>query len=456
MKKQSVFPQILHHGAVTGTTGSCHELVADQQRSILIDCGLFQGRDSGPYGASADNLQIDFDISRVQALVVTHVHIDHVGRIPWLLAAGFDGPIYCSEPSAKLLPIVLEDAFKLSFSRQPKSVERYLKLIESRLRPLPYKKWQAIFPGLQVRLQRAGHILGSAYVECKTDKAITGNSQDTTVVFSGDLGAPHAPILPAPKSPHGCDILVIESTYGDKNHEDRKTRRQRLEATLKKALQDQGTVMIPAFSIGRTQELLYELEDIIYRNAGKQAADGLPWHQLPIILDSPLASRFTEVYRQLTPFWEAEALKKVLKGRNPLKFDQLLTVDSNAAHQKMVRHLAGSARPAVVISASGMCTGGRIVNYLKAMLDDPRHNVLLVGYQAAGTLGRQLQRGVRQVDIDGQRIAVRATIETMSGYSAHADQAGLLRFIHGMKRPPKEIRVVHGDPKAQKTLRSLL
>ena len=135
MKKQSVFPQILHHGAVTGTTGSCHELVADQQRSILIDCGLFQGRDSGPYGASADNLQIDFDISRVQALVVTHVHIDHVGRIPWLLAAGFDGPIYCSEPSAKLLPIVLEDAFKLSFSRQPKSVERYLKLIESRLRP---------------------------------------------------------------------------------------------------------------------------------------------------------------------------------------------------------------------------------------------------------------------------------------------------------------------------------
>ncbi|PKM21525.1 MAG: MBL fold hydrolase, partial [Gammaproteobacteria bacterium HGW-Gammaproteobacteria-14] len=348
------YPHILHHGAVTGTTGSCHELVADQSRSILIDCGLFQGSDVGPYGASADNLQIDFDISRVQALVVTHVHIDHVGRIPWLLAAGFEGPIYCSEPSAKLLPIVLDDAFRLSFSRQPQSVERYIKLIESRLRPLPYKKWQTIFPGLQVRLQRAGHILGSAYVECKVGE----DRNTTTVIFSGDLGAPYAPILPAPKPPHGCDILVIESTYGDRNHENRKTRRQRLEATLKKALQDQGTVLIPAFSIGRTQELLYELEDIIYRNGSKQVVDGLLWNQLPIILDSPLASRFTEVYRQLTPFWEVEALKKVLNGRNPLSFDQLLTVDSAMAHQKMVRHLAGSTRPAVVISASGMCTGG--------------------------------------------------------------------------------------------------
>lgn len=461
MPKTQTFPDILHHGAVTGTTGSCHELVVDPQRSILIDCGLFQGRDSGPYGASADNLQIDFDLSRVQALIVTHVHIDHVGRIPWLLAAGFAGPIYCSEPSAKLLPIVLEDAFRLSFSRQPKSVERYIKLIESRLRPLPYKQWQTVFPGLQVRLQRAGHILGSAYVECKAGKAATGHSKHSTgkhtmVIFSGDLGAPHAPILPPPRPPHGCDILVIESTYGDRNHEDRKTRRQRLEAALKKALQDQGTVLIPAFSIGRTQELLYELEEIIYRNAGKQAADGLPWNQLPIILDSPLASRFTEVYRQLTPFWEAEALKKVLSGRNPLKFDQLLTVDSNAAHRKMVRHLADSARPAVVISASGMCTGGRIVNYLKAMLDDPRHNVLLVGYQAAGTLGRQLQHGARRVAIDGDSITVRAPIETMSGYSAHADQAGLLRFIRGMRKPPREIRVVHGDPKTQQTLRNLL
>lgn len=446
----SLFPQIHHHGAVTGTTGSCHELVVEQGRSILIDCGLFQGRDKGPYGASAANLNIDFDISRVQALVVTHVHIDHVGRIPWLLAAGFEGPIYCSEPSAKLLPIVLEDAFRLSFSKQPKSIERYLKLIESRLRPLPYKQWHTLFPGLQVRLQRAGHILGSAYVECKVERP------KKLVVFSGDLGAPHAPILPTPKPPHGCDILVIESTYGDKNHESRRTRRQRLEATLKKALEDQGTVLIPAFSIGRTQELLFELEEIIYRNGNKPAANGLLWKELPIILDSPLASRFTEVYRQLTPFWEAEALKKVLDGRNPLKFDQLLTVDSSAAHQKMVQHLASSARPAVVISASGMCTGGRIVNYLKAMLDDPRHNVLLVGYQADGTLGRKLQDGARQVDIDGRSIKVRAPVETLGGYSAHADQTGLLRFIRGMKRPPKDVRIVHGDAQAQQALRALL
>jgi metallo-beta-lactamase family protein len=451
------YPQILHHGAVTGTTGSCHELRADSQRSVLIDCGLFQGHDTGPYGACANNLAIDFDISQVQALIVTHVHIDHVGRIPWLLAAGFDGPIYCSEPSARLLPIVLEDAFRMSFSKQPASVNRYLKLIESRLKPVPYAHWQEIFPGLDIRLQRAGHILGSAYVECRSGKPVT------TTVFSGDLGAPHAPILPAPKPPYGCDILVIESTYGDRLHENRRTRRQRLETTLTRALQDKGTVMIPAFSIGRTQELLYELEDIIYRNGAKPIRDGLNWNELPIILDSPLATRFTEVYRQLTPFWEKEALRKVLNGRNPLEFDQLLTVDSHAAHHRMVKHLADSARPAVVISGSGMCTGGRILNYLKAMLADERHNVLLVGYQAAGTLGRQLQqsrkgrgRAAPQVEIDGEMIDVRAPVETLGGYSAHADQAGLLRFIRGMKKPPTDIRIVHGSPEARQTFQSLI
>lgn len=451
------YPRVLHHGAVTGVTGSCHEWQVDADHSLLIDCGLFQGAEtSGSGRAGRDRLTIDFDIATLQALIATHVHIDHVGRIPWLLAAGFKGPILCSPPSAKLLPIVLEDAFKLSFTREPAEVKRYRKLVEQRLQPIPYNRWHTVVDrkGLKarIRLQRAGHILGSAYVECEVKAA--GQPKHRTV-FSGDLGAPHAPILPAPKPPYGCDTLVIESTYGDRNHEDRKTRRQRLEKTLQRALQDEGTVLIPAFSIGRTQELLYELEDILFRRQQQKIKSDLPWDQLPVILDSPLASKFTRVYRQLQPYWDDEALKRVTQGRKPLGFDQLLTVDRHDAHLRMVRHLAKTKRPAVVVAGSGMCNAGRIVNYLKAMLDEPRHNILFVGYQAAGTPGRDIQQfGPKGgwVALDGDRHDIRAGITTLGGYSAHADQAGLLAFAAGMRKWPRTVRVVHGDPAAKQTL----
>jgi metallo-beta-lactamase family protein len=383
-------PTIRHHGAVNGVTGSCHQLMLAPDASLLIDCGLFQGNDAAPRGGP-DELAIDFDISTVRALLVTHVHIDHVGRIPWLLAAGFKGPILCSEPSAKLLPLVLEDAFKLSLSRQTEAVDNYLKLIQERLIAIPYNQWHRIHDNARIRLQRAGHILGSAYIECEVtgpvaEGAAKLNTENRklntkTIVFSGDLGAPHAPLLAPPEPPEHCDTLVIESTYGDRQHQQRDTRRQRLEAVIQRALQDQGTVLIPAFSIGRTQELLYELEEIIHQRGDQEAADGLAWNELPVILDSPLASRFTRVYRDLEHFWPQEARQRIAAGRKPLAFDQRLTVDDHSAHQRMVRHLADSRRPAIVIAASGMCTGGRIVNYLKAMLGDPRHNVLFVGYR---------------------------------------------------------------------------
>ncbi|UYP28934.1 MBL fold metallo-hydrolase [Pseudomonas sp. Z8(2022)] len=463
------YPSIVHHGAVTGVTGSCHQLQMDAEHSLLIDCGLFQGAETSPEGrAGAGKLAIDFSLDGIKALVSTHVHIDHVGRIPYLLAAGFKGPILCSEPSAKLLPIVLEDAFKLGFSRDQKQVERYLKLIDQRIVALPYKQWFSLIdtPQLKarIRLQRAGHILGSAYVEVDVHYPDTGEKK--RIVFSGDLGAPHAPILSAPKAPYKADILVIESTYGDRLHEDRRSRRARLEKVLEHALSNQGTVMIPAFSIGRTQELLYELEDIIHRRALKESAKvqssastpkaskapALDWANLPIILDSPLASRFTAVYRELDHFWDAEARARLAKGRNPLAFRNLLTVDSHQAHLAMVNRLAKTAQPAIVIAGNGMCSSGRIVNYLKAMLGDARHDVLFVGYQAEGTPGRQIQRfGPRSgyVEFDGQRYDIRAQVHTIGGYSAHADQAGLMRFITGMRKWPDEVRIVHGDRQAK-------
>lgn len=422
------YPSIFHHGAVTGVTGSCHQLQMDDEHALLIDCGLFQGAETSPAGrAGAGKLAIDFSLNGIEALVATHVHIDHVGRIPYLLAAGFKGPILCSEPSARLLPIVLEDAFKLGFSRDQKQVERYLKLIEQRIVALPYKQWFTLIDTPQlsarIRLQRAGHILGSAYVEVDLHYPETGEKK--RIVFSGDLGAPHAPILPAPKAPYKADILVIESTYGDRLHEDRRNRRKRLEQVLEQALADQGSVLIPAFSIGRTQELLYELEDILHRRVRRNqlplpsrervgvrgGVSAIDWHNLPIILDSPLASRFTRVYRELEPFWDDEALARVRNGRKPLAFDNLLTVDSHQAHLAMVNRLAQTAQPAIVIAGNGMCSSGRIVNYLKAMLGDVRHNVLFVGYQAEGTPGRQIQRFEPKggfMEMDGQRYAIRA------------------------------------------------
>ncbi|WP_313453584.1 MBL fold metallo-hydrolase [Stutzerimonas nitrititolerans] len=551
------YPQIEHHGAKDGVTGSCHQLDMNVTTSLLVDCGLFQGDDASiPSGEGGSRLPIDFPLDTIKALVVTHVHIDHVGRIPYLLAAGFEGPILCSEASAKLLPIVLEDAFKLSFSRDQQRIERYIDIVESRLVALPYQHWFTLVDtdelNARIRLQRAGHIIGSAYVEIDLNYPQAGESK--RIVFSGDLGAPHAPFLMPPQPPERADILVLESTYGDRLHEDRQTRRQRLEAVIEQALQDQGTVLIPAFSIGRTQELLYELEEIIHTHSvgASSPANMLPsetvpasvgasslansnsdrpplpseeragvretipengitservglrsketslaissdaeqpplpqrergqktaqnetplaeshspdqtttnWPKLPIILDSPLASRFTAAYRELKPFWNQEARDRVQSGRRPLAFEQLITIDSHSDHQRIVNDLTQTARPAIVIAGGGMCSGGRIVNYLKAMLGDKRHNVLFVGYQAKGTPGHAIQTyGPKggYVNLDAERFDIRAGISSIGGYSAHADQNGLVDFVTGMQQWPTEIRVVHGEQRAKEALAEAL
>lgn len=278
------FPVLSHHGGTRGVTGSCHQLHLGPTSSLLIDCGLEQGAEAAPLG---------FDVQGIQALVITHVHLDHVGRIPALLAAGYRGPILCSEPSARLLPLVLEDAYKLSISSQPAHVARYLEFIRDLIVPLPFEQWHTLVehPGLtcRVRLQRAGHLLGSAYVECD----VQYEQANTRYVFSGDLGACGNPLLRPVQPPERADVLVLESTYGDRLHPPAGDRQQRLEAAIDRALADEGTLLIPAFSLGRTQELLYELEGILHRkallnNAGP-APDGDPldWSQLPIILDSP-------------------------------------------------------------------------------------------------------------------------------------------------------------------------
>jgi len=454
-----------HHGAVDGVTGSCHQLTLPDGQAVLVDCGLFQGAETSPDGAGAGKLEINFALTGVRALIVTHVHIDHLGRIPYLMAAGFKGPIICSEASAELLPMVLEDALEVGFTRDRTLIQRVITKLRKQIVPLPYKHWLNLGkadPGaaaLKVRLSPAGHILGSAWVELEAADRPGKGAARQRVVFSGDLGAPYSPLLPAPRSPDAADVVVIESTYGDRTHESRRQRRQRLQALCEHAFGNRGTVLIPAFSIGRTQELLYELEEIIHRNRRRPAAAGVPWGELDIVVDSPLAADFTAGYARLKHHWDAEARRKLQAGRHPLAFEQVTTIDSHDKHLRTVDYLARSARPAIVIAASGMCSGGPIVNYLKAMLGDPRHDVLFCGYQAAGTPGRAIQAyGPKggYVDLDGQRITVRAGIHTLAGYSAHADQKNLLDFIGRMRVKPRQVRVVHGDDGAKASLAGLL
>ncbi|KPB74570.1 MBL fold metallo-hydrolase RNA specificity domain-containing protein [Pseudomonas cannabina] len=457
------YPDIIHHGAIDTVTGSSHQLCMDAFSNLLIDCGSVQER-TGQAGASS----FTFVPESISALLITHVHNDHVGRIPELLASGYTGPILCSEPSAHLLPLVMEDILKNQLAHDPLLAGQTLKDINKRIIALPFDNWFSLVDNealrCKVRLQRAGHILGSAYVEC--DLYYPLEERSVRVVFSGDLGASETPFLPAPKPPERADILILESTYGDRLHEDRGIRQQTLEQIIDKALEDQGTVLIPAFSIGRTQELLYELEDILRRKAllatsTESVGDAAPadWSRLPVILDSPLAKRFTGVYQSFEDYWDDDARERIDEGRAPLGFAQLVTVDTHEEHIRTVNYLASTARPAIVIAGNGMCAGGRIVNYLKAMLGDSRHNVVFVGYQGKETPGAAIQAHGPlggYVELDRERYDIRAGVHTVKGYSAHADQAGLVAFVTGMSEWPGQIRLVHGEAGAKKALGSVL
>ena len=424
--------KIIHHGAAKGVTGSCHQLETPWG-SVLIDCGLFQGQDKKYQPSSG----FGFSPKDISLMVLTHVHIDHVGRLPELVASGFDGPIYCTHATAALLPEVIDDALRVGIKLGYASRESLLEKIEAQVVAVDYGQECSpaeLANNVSIVFRVAGHILGSAFVEVRTAQS--------SVLFSGDLGAKNTPLLPDVAMPGHCDVMVVESTYGGRNHEDRSNRIERLKRAVDRSLQNKGTTIIPAFSIGRTQELLYEFEQIF-------AQRDPSWKRLPIIVDSPLAVRFTKIYEQFKVLWDSEAKHITRNQRHPLSFHNLVCINEFKDHVQILNRLKQREESAIVIAAGGMCEGGRVIDFLRELLPLESTDVLFVGYQAEGTLGRAILSGQSPVTIDEESVEVSAQVSALGGYSAHADEDGLMEFVLSMEPPPRHVRIIHGEPQAQ-------
>jgi metallo-beta-lactamase family protein len=416
--------KISHLGAKTCVTGSCHLIQTNpgstDSINILVDCGTAYGDDPTlPFD------QFPVPPNKINYLFLTHAHIDHIGRVPDLIDAGFRGEIICTHATRELLLPMLRDAMSFS-SRTEKDVHRLENLIDDLAWGFELHETFTLKQGITFKLSNAGHILGSCFILFHFPIPQAG---DYRVIFSGDLGCKDTPILPDPDTPDACDLLIMECTYGNRNHPDREGRIEVLRNLLKKALADKGIIYIPAFSLGRTQELLYELDRI--------------GPKIPVFVDSPLGLAITKIYSNLSDFWDEEAKELKEMGDHPFDFKGLYAVEKYQDHKKLL-DIKG---PAIIIAGSGMCTGGRIVDHLKYGLEDPANDIFFVGYQAKGTPGRKMIE---------KKIPVKAGIHTLTAYSAHADQQMLVDWVRSMPVPPGEIRLVHGEDDARRALASLL
>lgn len=427
-------------GAAGTVTGSMHLVTSGEQR-LLLDCGLFQGLKQLRLRNWDPRVP---DPRRIEAVVLSHAHIDHSGYLPLLARQGFRGPIYCTSGTADLLDIVLPDAAHL----QEEEAERANRKGYSKHQPaLPlytledahtalalvercgYDRAFAVSAGVTALLRQAGHIMGSATVELQLD--------GVRLVYSGDLGRYDRPILPDPEPVPAADVLLLESTYGDRPHpvgaEDA------LVQIVRDAAARGGTILVPAFAVDRTQELLWMLRRL--EGAGRVPV-------LPVYIDSPMAIEVTDVYRRHPEDYDAEMARALASGDRPLA-PRDLHIARTEQESRAINQVRG---PAIIISSSGMATGGRILHHLTQRLPDPLTTVLLVGFQAAGTRGRALEEGARELKMFGQMIPVRARIERIDALSAHADAPEILRWLAGFERPPRVTYLVHGEPAAAAAL----
>ena len=439
-------------GAATGVTGSCH-LLSTENHKILLDCGQFQG------GKAQDALNEEpfpFDPAEIECVVLSHAHIDHCGRLPLLVKRGFKGAIYCTDATADLLEVMLKDSGFIHekeaewqsrknerAGRKPveplytvKDSEETLKYV----RPVMYDQLFEINDEMKVVFNDAGHILGSAIIELWT--AEDDNVYKT--VFSGDLGVLDRPILRDPTIIKKADYVIMESTYGNRLHPENATSIEQLLDIVIKTTRRGGTVVIPSFAVGRTQELIYEFNRFYLERPEYKAE----LEKLTVYIDSPMATSATEVFRRNAQVFDEETKAYILKGDNPLDFPNLRFTRSTAESQA----LNMDRKPKIIISASGMCEAGRIRHHLKHNLWDPKSSVIFVGYQAEGTLGRMLTEGQKDVVLFGEAVHVNAEIYNLEGFSGHADKEGLLGWLSGFKVKPKQLFLVHGELESKEAL----
>ncbi len=439
-------------GAARAVTGSCH-CVECAGRKYLIDCGLQQGRDE------KDNSALDFSPGMVDAVIVTHAHIDHSGRLPLLVKQGFSGSIYCTRLTAKLLGIMLLDSAHIQESdaqwenqkgkRAGKAPVEPLYTVQDAqatldlLVPVEYGQRVKLADGAALEFVDAGHLLGSAEAQLwLTEEGVTKK-----IVFSGDLGNLDQPIIRDPQPIQGsADYVVTESTYGDRLHAKTGSYKEELAAIIDETMAKGGNVIIPSFAVGRTQELLYFMREI--KEEGLVKSDP----NFEVVVDSPLAKEATEIFSgDLNGYLDADAIAAIRRG-HLFQFDNLTlteTVDESKA-------LNADRKSRVILSASGMCDAGRIRHHLKHNLWRPECTVVFVGYQAEGSLGRRLLEGADSVKLFGEEIAVRARITRVEGLSSHADQNGLLDWMSHFEPKPQQVFVVHGDKDVTVTYADLL
>jgi metallo-beta-lactamase family protein len=436
-------PTLRFLGAAGTVTGSKYWIEAGG-RHVLLDCGLFQGLKQLRLRNWAPP---PFPLAALDAVLLSHAHIDHSGYLPLLAREGYRGPIYCTPATADLLRILLPDAAHLQeedaeranrrgYSKHHPALPLYTAVDAETalglLEPRPYAKSFAVIDGIASLFRRAGHILGSASVELQLE-----GSPSHTLVFSGDLGRPDRPILRDPEPVPFADTLLVESTYGDRTHAPDPS--GELARIVNESVARGGALVVPAFAVGRTQELLWTL---------RRLEDEQRIPRLPVFVDSPMAIGVTEIYTRHPDEHDLEMEALLDAGRCPLS-SHTFHLARTREESKALNQFNGSM---IILSASGMATGGRVLHHLKQRLPDARTTVLLPGYQAAGTRGRALQEGARFVRIHGADVPVRAHVETLDGFSAHADRSEILTWLRGFERPPRHTYVVHGEPQAAEAL----
>ena len=418
----------------TGSVTGANFLLTTPTSKILVDCGMVQGR------KVCEDVNADpfpYDPSEMDALIVTHAHIDHIGRIPKLIKDGFKGVIYSTPQTKELTEVMLPDAARVLGEEAHKcglppayTADDVPKVFEKWETVTYYQSWA--IGDATFYFKDAGHVLGSAFVEC-THEAFG------KLVFSGDLGNSPSPILRDTDEVNDADYMIIESVYGDRLHEFVPDRRSVLEDVIEGVISRRGTLLIPAFSIERTQAILYDINVLVEERR-------IP--RIPVFLDAPLAIKVTDIYRRSVDIFNKEAQDTIKGGDDIFSFEGLKLVPTHEGSQA----IDATGGPKIIIAGSGMSHGGRIVHHEKQYLSDPASTVLIVGYQSPGSLGRELQEGVGSVNINGENVAVRARIETLRAYSGHRDMRGLLEFVSTSALTLKKVFVAMGEPSAAQFL----